>query len=1232
MKKSLKVGSLNVDNDLSTSGCLNFANGYQFMDSNTNNGLPENFQFGPSISQGNVTRNNFNTTSNGPIHFNYTQDDRKRLISKFPLIIKDFPIASKIPWLYPLPITQDWSGNTQTIIDKSSTSVPITKCLGKGLGHIDIYKVADSFQGLPEVAGKSTMQTDGITETTKNSDYYNNIIYPFDGRIYSGTLVEIITQTNQTTGISETVVVPYQSGRGIPQHSKNFQPQDIPQISETLPWGPLYWPNTQTTIEPYLSPGVEPNHMSSIYGIVLDSYSNQSYSDRPFRSEIPPEETDDREPWYNHPAPQTIPASSYKEVIGDESNITQGYLSPGPNSSNNFWSPWPKYYAYKSGDPIPVLTQGITTARIGAAYNIALTNYGSSNAVSATSTQWVPVQCIPLFQGERIEAGSIIYAAVKGQTFTPGPTINPDDPQYVEGSDATDTFVIQTGTLGQTPWDLNNDPTWGNIGWAGTPGLSFRNIPDSSTEIIETLQSPTNIEYLNQSNQGSIIVQGVTSLSPYPGLGNIYTSEDEETTEQELWQIQKNRFAITGVSGRATLSQIVPEKAQPIGVLLETIVGTGKWIYDGLPVVAPLDLTVEQQIGGANYVINVPAAVPTRSFDGNTGLTVNWTEFDATVPKLGGITGTVSVVAPGVGYTDGEYIVIQDDSLDYFPNTQYKGNNATYIYDTVGSLLTATGVGYYDIDITDEDRVFFNTINLTQNNAYISFIDDAAGGLIHDSGASLKAPVSEYPQDFSRYDEYTIFRVINSSGKYYDSALFQVSQLADGVAELVEVFAGKNYPSTGGVYQFFETEVVNIDTRSPVVQPTIGNTTEVSSIEVIDYGAGNVTGDQILLVESNYYNHPSSTIGNNCIYQQIIDIPPGYQAMVTGCPWYSPDGFINAVCITDALPDIEMNVFLDQREFQLKNNAVPCWALPSSSLNLPVDFNVYRIFYDTDLPGGASAIAQPMYVGYSQTAIGKDEDFFMTVGGTRYSKSLSLNTFNMTANTLRVPLEIVDGLISASNVSFSIDDAFYNFNTDSYTDNVTEFRIVSNVVAKEDQTVFRYTTRTGNIVDIEYISGIANYQLADGIYYFQTERTDVIPPTVDIETNPIDTTSPLLEYNFGQIRRIKLSTAGTNNNEGDIMVVLQDGSDTNAFFQYNNNMPFINLPPYAYKNGFNVDSSLDAWNQYNDMMETATNLMDKEVLVEIRKSQGNYMDTVLPAAQQFTTYMPPNENIYQAFY
>ena len=127
MSKSLKTNNINITNSLSTSGVLNFSDGYQFMDNSydTNNGLPEQFQFGTSLSQGNTLRNNFNLNNNGPIKFGKTDDDTTQTINRYPLIIKDFPIISAFPWLY--PVTNLWSQDTQTILDSSSTEVPVSK-------------------------------------------------------------------------------------------------------------------------------------------------------------------------------------------------------------------------------------------------------------------------------------------------------------------------------------------------------------------------------------------------------------------------------------------------------------------------------------------------------------------------------------------------------------------------------------------------------------------------------------------------------------------------------------------------------------------------------------------------------------------------------------------------------------------------------------------------------------------------------------------------------------------------------------------------------------------------------------------------------------------------------------------------------------------------------------------------------------------------------------------------
>ncbi|MCP4120801.1 MAG: hypothetical protein GY751_03530, partial [Bacteroidetes bacterium] len=299
-------------------------------------------------------------------------------------------------------------------------------------------------------------------------------------------LVELITEENPTTGIKETKVIPYQEGRGIPLYAKNYQPSTNNPLTDYSPFGELKWPETNNTISPSLASGVDPNTSNKCVGIVMDTFSSTVPNKRLFKYKEPEGfsseslSEDPHDPWYNHPAPYTVPAVSTKnsQTIPN----TQGFLSPGPNSAGTYYAPWPSYYAYQPDDPIPVLTKGITTARIGAAYNIALTSYGLRQQISATDESWIPVTSIPLFQGERLEAGSYIYSSVKGMLMTVGADVTEERVPASENG----TFI--TGMLGQSPWDFFVDSTWGNIGWCGTPGLSFSNIPDSSTSILEVLK------------------------------------------------------------------------------------------------------------------------------------------------------------------------------------------------------------------------------------------------------------------------------------------------------------------------------------------------------------------------------------------------------------------------------------------------------------------------------------------------------------------------------------------------------------------------------------------------------------------------------------------------------------------------------------------------------------------------------------------------------------------------
>ena len=82
------------------------------------------------------------------------------------------------------------------------------------------------------------------------------------------------------------------------------------------------------------------------------------------------------------------------------------------------------------------------------------------------------------------------------------------------------------------------------------------------------------------------------------------------------------------------MSQMAPEKAQPVGVLMETVVGTGKWPYDGLPINPPIDITVNQLSGGSVYLITGILNIPTRTTGLGAGLEVSWTNFREEAPFM----------------------------------------------------------------------------------------------------------------------------------------------------------------------------------------------------------------------------------------------------------------------------------------------------------------------------------------------------------------------------------------------------------------------------------------------------------------------------------------------------------------------------------------------------------------------------------------------------------------------
>lgn len=1247
---SSKYYGIEVINDLSSSGSFIIKDGYLFFgdtytSTNESNNILGKFYMGTSETKGNISRDNYNINTNGSIKFNETADDKKLLIKDYPSIVANNPIITKYPWLYPLSIYQQRSQNTQSILNFSK-EFPIYKCLGKGIGEVNFYKVGSPNIGQEDKAGFTvSYEVNGMTYGTLPSEYTDGPIYPFDGHIYSGTLVQLIVETNEDN-VKETKVIPYQQGRGIPLYCDNFLPSDVDKLTEFSPFGELKWPDSDNTISPSLATGVNPANENACVGIVLDTFSSDPIDQRLFKYKYPNGFTkeqldnDKHDKWYNHPAPHTVPPVSVKNKL--ISPNVQGFLNPGPNSANSYFSPWPRYYAYNSNDPIPVLTRGITTARIGASYNIALTSYGIKEQISPTDESWIPISCIPLFQGEKIEAGSYIYASVKGQLFTPGPEIKVSPPIENNTQYENINTCIPFGRVGQTPWDICIDTTWGNIGWSGTPGLSFSNIPDHEINILEVLKDTEGntkyIPYLNQSNQGSIIVHAVSTTFPTPGTGSSYLTtfrEDSQYnyTEEQKNSIYKNRAKLPGISGRATLPQTVPEKAQPIGILMETIEGTGKWTYTGLPVENTVNSYSENCNiiqGGAVYPNPIQISGVLLSGGSGSGATATWSEFTSSSPNLGTITGIPTVVDAGINYTDGEVVTLFNNDLAV-QQPVYKGNNATVAYDFSGGTLqlTSGGSGYTTSTIVEG-------YNLTDNNVYLNFTLVSNSLTNNLSGI----PSLEYYQDFSRVNGLNRkVRIIGDGIPFQFCAVFRLDDISFGSQVKTSIAPGDGYTSSG----FYEYEDIDFELPPPEFSIT-AESGVVTSVDIVSYGGKqHKTGDIILLLEGNsnatiefpeinpieqricYSSVPnifSRDKSSSIIQYNAIDATNG--GIPTNLIFSIPDTKEISYAPSSQIPDFS-------NYFENKLSLPQFWQYIGGDL---APETVYQITYTGSYN---NVIPRPWYFCRRSTIYFDDSGNLTNVaGGTNYTSAKNVSCYNLSANSLRV-LYNVSNKILTSHVSGTIapyDDINLQFLNGRYTygNNGTQVRLLYDDIDENEQLIIKLkdldADPLGTGLEVEEIrpSGIYT-DIADGQWLFQTQRLDQINPTVDITVGGT----------LNNVKRIKINNFGKGNQEGDLILITQPESHYNAIFRYTvkeDEIPVIDLPPFATPpDGFRVLNDDKAWKRYSDVMSSAVNLLDKEVLVELRPTNEMTMENVLPTMTLGeSSEVCPTRNVYKDFY
>lgn len=1332
-----KYESFKVTNQLTSSGEAHVPNGFVFLgksylnndDLEEDQEMPDKSFSGTSETRGNVSRNLVHLNNNGPILFNFTQDDRRLFLSQWAQLVNVLPTIDFYPWLTPIA---NWSEETQMAI---ANNIPIYKCLGKGLGEVTFYKVGSQTFGSKVSAGSSTIDfTTGNTCTTEQAQQRPEITYPFSGTIYAGNLVQLICETDDETGIKQTKVIPYQNGRGILYPADNYAADTDISIRFGLyrdpPYGPQSWvavqgqPYTPDYIDPYLAPGTEPGDSAISIGIALDTFSSTDPRRRLIRYQEPtldvnyPSLIANRQPipilndepytpWFNHPAPFTVQPES----------VTPGrYLSP-ENGSNLNWAPWPYDYAYQVDDPIPILTKGITTARIGAAYNAPAMSYGISTQVSATDELALPVISIPLFEGEEIQAGSYVYASVKGHTMKLGPTLSEYGNPYNRPVRAL-TPNEENLYFGPTVWDPWIDST-GAIGWTGTPGLSFSNIPDQGYPLFfgQIGSFIDALPFLNQANQGSIIVHPITTngLNPTIGAnGFLRFNPDFESANNitdPLAYLQSRATSVSGISGRCNLLQSPPEKAVPIGVVLETIKGKGKWTYTGL-ITNGRDIgDPELTSGGGSLLDIVTSGAPSAPTRGGTGtnLTAVWTANTITAPNLGTITTlTTTPVAAGAGYTDGDILTVTNSEAVAATHTPFwKDNNAALLYDSTGPTITLHigGSGYSAANAT--------THNLSLNNLYIR--EDTVAGVITQIANSLSA---DYPTDTTRYDngfQSNSQAIILQDGvPTNNTAIIRVETSPYSVT--VED-GGTGYAPNSPNLLFESQQLGRANPEIEII--AVDAAGEINTFIIIDYGWGNETGDIILVTDGD----------ENATFA-FPELPYGEQEIILGSPSYvngntyaviregtfviDPDLTVEIRATNERVSDFGVPTLVDfgtnalgpaddgvvfNKVFNLDSTilmksmvtvastgnvnvaatldglTIDGITLVGSNSNPPrillknqtttTENGIYDVLPSPSLPTrssdalagstatgartivtsgttqadtiwtcltGAAVFGDPItftltastafdhpdpWYGARRSAVRYIDittELILHRGGSNYTTDIGIETYNLSANSLQVGFDVTTGSLTTTNkVPEAVRPPEYSFNFGRYEygSGGTILQILDDATAPTYSTI-RFTNAT-NLDEYEFVSN-SGTSYTTGVNFFQTQRTDQTNPIVNITADA-----------NGFVRRVTMTDIGSNNQNGDLILIKQTGSDFNAVFEFNNNLAEFDFPPFIQIPNAIVPNDAEAWKRYEDVMTRAENLLDKQILIELRPNMYfNGLENIYPTATA-NSLTPPQD-------
>ena len=1071
-------------------------------------------------------------------------------------------------------------------------------------------------------------------------------IFPYNQELYSGQLVQLSSEFNGNS--YEVKVIPYQTGRGIPQN--NRQSVFFSDDTFTITWDDIF------NVDSVLSVGVISGNNNSCFGCVIDT---DTENNKVFDS-----------------------SSSHISPFSDE-------------TSTEF---------YGIDEPVPVMSRGLTTLLIGAASNIGSTAYYTPTVEEGDDPRiltdiYTAVPYIPLFSGEVINVGSEIYVSCMGHQIEPYPTGKSPypTPAYSDASnhvDFTEVTIpgfdfyegIQRRGLDSDPWYDWYDATYGLTGWTSTP--HFTNIGTNQGTII------VNGKTITQDNRKPLFSEAEyftttfgnaeTKLSKFPAISERslsigrtvqqisgtgswnYTGTigdfdfTNSNTHQGIGYINGTTYSITGGSGTGQTVQVISIDSVGGILTLEGFDASSRGYLDGDIVTINHNLELPK----ASYTLTLNVS---GNEDGYTYITPTLPTFEDYIEGWSyrnslNIQVTVETSVYQRDITATAVTSVETFSVQTLEFDNYPLGTLLYLY--------KDGINIDDmaiVEVTTNNFLDTITVTLVKNGSKNAYIDgEVCRTLIKNSNYRFYInsgiiKLQELPNNYPLTDTVNIgdyvFDVDFNTGLtlnpklikggygyqfnddyYADQGIFNnnaigpqsqnvligavTNQLA--LSKVIMPYGYQVNNLWGTTQTITQTPPINIDDQPgagaiPATgwesNLTFSNATFFQDIdlEIINTGSGNTPSANvsvipgtmlidILAVDDNggVLKIRNATYTTDYSNGDIISFGNGAQARVS-----APISEETIREVVSYAPYLTANNGLVKKmifTLTIENggSGYVDGITTVTSMNRPgVDMTISLV---TD--GGVIIYASIVDWGNLGYSLGdsivpdggnidavirlkrpkKSFSYQFTNQGSGYVSATGVSTYNFTQNNLYVICEVTGGQCLVQNYSV-FDKKPPGWDVTRYSPN----DVLALIQGVNESATFTAVSVTNETTFFVQGNNGVGYTSTDAYAFFPTVNTSKTPTTVDIVAEN------------GNIVEVTINTLGDDVRLGDKLLI--EAGDNNAVIEL---IVDRDIPP-QWQNEINGrNPTHDEWNDYASNLQTAVNLINYPCLVDVQQNYPNY--------------------------